>query len=347
MRKIICLLVAFFPLCIFSMDNAPIDLEQKAQDFVLETKKIEIPGYPHAFNPGITRWYGRLLLSFRVIPDRKQSYNAEIGLVFLDEDFRPASEPQLLNLRDEFSIAPCRAEDARLIAVGDKLYIVYDDNTEAKLSKGGFRVFVSQLHYDGEHFIPDPIERLSCFEGESRYRREKAWVPFSYQGKLLLSYSLLPHLIFYPHLDGSGMCKTLCRTKSAIEWQWGELRGGTPAININGQYLAFFHSSIEMATVHSEGKKIAHYFIGAYTFSSDPPFAITAISPEPIIGKNFYSGTRYKPYWKPVRCVFPCGYVYDENFIWIVYGRDDHEAWVAKLNWHNLLKSLTPVDLIE
>jgi len=36
--------------------HALIDLDSMAQDFVLETKKIEIPGYPCAFNPAIVRW---------------------------------------------------------------------------------------------------------------------------------------------------------------------------------------------------------------------------------------------------------------------------------------------------
>jgi len=98
-----------------------------------------------------------------------------------------------------------------------------------------------------------------------------------------------------------------------------------------------------MASTHSEGKTIYHYFMGAYTFSNDPPFEITAISPKPIIGKHFYTGIAYKPYWKPIRCVFPCGYISDEEFIWIAYGREDHECWVAKLDKKRLLDSLVPV----
>lgn len=346
MKKIFWFVFAC-PIFLFSLAIPFINLEQRQQDFVLETKRIEIPGYPYAFNPSIIRWQGRLLMSFRVIPDRSQSFNAEIGLVWLNEDFSVASEPQLLNLRDEFSSVPCRAEDARLIAIGQKLYMIYDDNCEPKISKGGFRVYVAQLHYDGEHFIPDPIECLSHFEGQSPQRREKAWVPFEYQGNLLLAYSLFPHTIFYPRLDGTGTCETTCSTKSSISWDWGELRGGTPGLIVDNQYLSFFHSSIPMATVHSEGKQIAHYFMGAYTFSLDPPFAITAISPEPIFGGNFYNGVQYKPYWKPIRCVFPCGYVFNESYIWIVYGRDDHETWVVKLDKKKLLQSLISIPYLS
>ncbi len=323
--------------------SLPHDLESTTQDFVLETRKIEIPGHPNAFNPGIVRWQGSLVMSFRIIPDPNDSYHSEIGLVFVDEDFYPISEPQLLNLRDEYSESICRAEDARLIAIGEKLYMIYDDNVEATMSKGGFRVYVAEIRYDGEHFIADPIECLKHFENASIHVREKAWGPFEYQGKMLLAYSILPHRIFYPRLDGTGICDTVACSKSGISWELGTLRGGTPALLEKEGYLGFFHSSIDMATVHSNWNKMAHYFIGAYLFSHQPPFPILKISPAPIIAKNFYSGIRYKPYWKPIRCVFPCGYVSNDKYIWITYGRDDHESWIVKLDKIKLLQSLVPL----
>lgn len=334
------LCVHFFSLEATLHKGLPYHLESAAQSFVLETKRIEIPEYPHAFNPSIVRWQGRLLMSFRIIPDPNQSFNAEIGLVFLDEKFCPVSEPQLLSLRDEYSMAPCRAEDARLITLSNGLFMVYDDNIEFKLNKGGFRVYVAEIHYDGEHFIADPIECLKHFENENRNIREKAWVPFIFKDHLLLAYSITPHRIFYPRLDGTGICDTVNCTESNISWDWGILRGGTPAFLEKEGYLGFFHSSEVMASTHSSGKQMAHYFIGAYLFSPEPPFNILKISPEPIIAQNFYRGVRYKPYWKPIRCVFPCGYISDDQYIWITYGRDDHESWVVKLDKRGLLQSL-------
>ncbi len=340
MRQIFFLFALVPGLLFASKKESLLDLESKAQDFVLETKKIEVPGYPFAFNPGIVRWRGRTLMSFRIIPDRKQKYNSEIGLVFLDENFEAASTPQLLNLRDEDATAPCRAEDARLLTIGNRLFIIYDDNPEIKLSKGGFRMYVAELLYDGDHFIVDWVECLTDYEGESKSIREKSWVPFLYQGRTLLAYSLDPHKIFSPRLDRSGICDTVAITHPVYHWEYGTLRGGTPALVENGQYLAFFHSSIEMRTLHSEGEKMTHYFMGAYTFDLDPPFAITSMSPEPIVSKNFYTGISYKPYFKPIRCVFPCGFLSDDNFIWVAYGRDDHECWVIKLDKQGLLSSL-------
>lgn len=323
--------------------NALIDLEDLSQEFVLETKKIDIPGYPDAFNPGIIRWRGSLLMSFRNIPNPKQSYTSYLGLVWLDEEFNLAGDPQILQL-DKSPLTPSRAEDGRLLTVGDKLYIVYSDNKDALITRGGFRVYLAELQYDGQTFSVDQIECLSKYEGESKSIREKNWTPFDYEGTLLLAYSLDPHRIFLP-IKGTGSCETIYTTQSDISWKWGTLRGSTPGILQGDEYLAFFHSSCDMATIHSEGKLISHYFIGAYIFSNEPPFEITKISPEPIIGKGFYKGRTYKPYWKPICAVFPCGYILDDHYIWVTYGRQDREVWIVKLDRKALFKSLIPVTL--
>lgn len=320
-----------------------IDLEENVQSFVLETRKIEIPGHPYAFNPSIVRWQGSLLLSFRIIPDPKASFTTYIGCVWLDDDFNVISKPQLIDLRDVNSVSPCRAEDARLITVGERLFMVYDDNVDKVITKGGFRVYLAELINDGQKIKAVDVECLSRFEGESIHIREKAWVPFVYHSDLLLAYSIAPHKIFLPIL-GTGECLTIDTTYPKIPWKWGELRGGTSGMLIDShRYLSFFHSSTRLASVHSDGQEIMHYFIGAYTFSSEPPFALNEVSPEPIVGENFYNGPVYKPYWKPIRAVFPCGYIFDEQNIWITYGKDDHELWLVKLDRQGLLDSLVPV----
>lgn len=315
-----------------------INLENITQDFILETKQIYVPGYPSAFNPSIIRWKGLLLMSFRIIPDIKNSFTSQLGLIWLDNNCCPIGEPQLLNTQLS-PITPSRTDDSRLIALGEEIYLVYSDNTESQISRGGFRVYIAKLKFDGAYFHLCTPVCLSRFEREDRNRREKNWVPFIYQDQLLLAYSLIPHLIFCPHLD-KGSCETVAYSLSNCSWKWGTLRGGTPGLQVDDQYLAFFHSSIKIPTLHSNGKIINHYFMGAYTFSPIYPFAITQISREPIIGKGFYSGPIYKPYWGAVRCIYPGGFIFDEEFIWLAYGKQDHEVWIAKLDKKGLLNTL-------
>lgn len=317
-----------------------IDLEQTPSDFVLETFQIEIPNYPHAFNPSIVRWKEALLLSFRVILDEKSPYESKIGLVWLNEEFQPIGEPKLLDTQIKTPSIPSRAEDGRLIIVDGCLYLIYSNCIEEKISRGAFRVHVGEISYDGENFTLEDPEPLLDFEGESSSKREKNWVPFDSNGNLFLAYSLSPHLIFHPQ-RGLNCCDTIASCPSPIDWPWGALRGGTPALLDGEHYLAFFHSSIKMSSVHSNGKEAFHYFMGAYRFTKNPPFQITQISLEPIIGKNFYTGASYKPYWNPVQAIFPCGFIHDDSFIWIAYGRQDHECWVVKLDKKGLMRSLS------
>ncbi len=330
-----------------------VNLENRIQDFMLETKQIEIPGHPLAFNASIVNWRGALILSFREIPLPYEAFDSSIqssslsrvGLVFLNDDLSIDGTPYILDLPGatfEGEIL-ARSEDARLINVDEHLYIVYSDNINETVTEGGFRMHVGELDFDGHRFSLNRLESLTDFPDASPKRREKNWVPFDYQGDLLLAYSILPHKILNPLLDGSEKCELLAYTSSDISWIWGELRGGTPALRNGDEYLSFFHSSINIATDHSDGQTIPHYFIGAYTFEKDSPFTITQISPEPIIGKNFYIGRTYTPYWHPVRVVFPCGFVFHDNSILLAYGRQDHEIWIAKIDKAGLLNSLVPV----
>jgi predicted GH43/DUF377 family glycosyl hydrolase len=320
------------------------NLEDRAQDFVLGVKQIKLAEYPHAFNPSIVRWKGSLLLSFRIIPDPKHSFTAQLGVVWLDEQLEPQGKPQLLSLRNEHTHTPCRAEDGRLITIGDRLFFIYSDNEDTIISKGGFRVYLGEIHFDGTHFEIKNIQRMTSFPGNDPHRREKNWVPFIYQQQLLLAYSLSPHIIFRP-LSGQHAAELFSASYNKIPWAWGELRGGTQAFKEGDHYLSFFHSGRRMATEHSHGKEMLHYFMGAYVFSAEPPFHITHISQEPIVGEKFYSGTEYKPYWAPVIVVFPGGFIRDDTHIWIVYGRQDHEMWMVKLDKNKLYEHLIPVEV--
>lgn len=316
-----------------------IDLEEMAQDFIIETKKIDIPGYPDAFNPAIVRWNGTLLMSFRT-RDLKTGSTNPIGFVWLDDNFNPIGTPQIIQLKIDGLASKSFAQDPRLVVVAESLYIIYNNmvKTKSGLTR---RMCVANLDFDGVKFYIKNPDVIKNFPGENPFRLEKSWVPFDYAGNLLLSYSISPHLVFRP-LRGTKKCETFAKTSSNINWPWGELRGGTPALVEGDEYLAFFHTYKDMATVHSNGKKISHYFIGAYTFELNPPFAITRISSKPIVAKGFYTGPAYKT-WKPLRVVFPMGYVADENYVWLSYGKQDHEVWIAKIDKKALLNSLVPV----
>jgi len=317
------------------------DLEQDAQEFVLKTKQIKIDGYPDAFNPSIIRWDGSLLLSFRIRDPITKSTDG-IGLIWLDEEFNPLGKPQILSISYPKILPISKQQDPRLVQVGKRLFLVYNNVIDSIKHPELRRMYYVELLYDGVFFHPQTPQIITQYPYQLSYRQEKNWVPFDYKDQLLLGYTLTPHTIFHPVPDTS-MCELFAETKKKIDWPWGALRGGTPAIKIGDEYLAFFHSSIKLPSLHSKGKNILHYFMGAYTFSAEPPFQITRISPTPIIGKTFYSGPEYKT-WKPLRVIFPGGYVIDDEHIHVVYGKQDFEMWVLQLDRKKLFDSLKTID---
>lgn len=334
MRSKLCSFLFCLILSCASPLSGHVDLEGNIQDFVLETKRIIIPGYPDAFNPSIIEWNGRILLSFRT-----RNLNTEraslIGFVWLDKDFSLISDPVLLEIDGE------HIQDPRLIMLAQHLYMAYSDLYYT--TKGSMRrMCLAEVMTDGARFFVTGPEFLLEFEGEDR-KFEKNWVPFVYNDFLLLSYTISPHKVFLP-LFGEGRCTTFSTTKAeTTTWKWGEIRGGTQALMIGDRYLGFFHSSIEMKSQQSEGNKIPHYFMGAYTFSDNPPFNLMEISPTPIIGPRFYNGKVHKT-WKPLRVVFPGGFIFDDTHIYVAYGRQDHEVWIVKLDRAGLMESLRPLN---
>lgn len=323
--------------------NAFIDLEEHLSDFILEEKQLEIPEYPFPFNPSIVQWQNKILLSFRTRDPLTQSTNP-IGLVWLDQDFQALHPPQILHLELNHALFPSKAQDPRLIVVNDELYMVYNNIIESPHGEIR-RMHIAKMVYDGGKFQLESPQCLIKYPEENPRRHEKNWTPFAWQNYLLLIYSVNPHRILFtvPHSD---QCVELAVTSKKIRWDLGELRGGTTALLEGDEYLTFFHSCIEMASEQSERKKMTHYFMGAYTFNSEPPFEVLRVSSDPIIGKTFYSGPAHKT-WKPLRVVFPCGFIKDEKYIWVVYGRQDFESWVVKLDKRGLLDSLKEVSKPE
>ncbi|MEN9654879.1 MAG: hypothetical protein RL235_991 [Chlamydiota bacterium] len=319
-----------------------VDFEKGIQPFVLGTKQIIIPEHPDAFNPAIIQWKDRFLMAFRFRSPTTRS-TSTIGLIWLDNCFRPVGQPMYLGLRNVPDLYPALQQDPRLIASEDKLWITFSNAIPGRTDKDIRRMFVSEVLEDNEGFYIDHPVCLTDFEGERESRWEKNWIPFVWNNQLQLIYSIAPHTILEPVL-GTHQCFTTATTMSAIQWEWGVLRGGTPPIRIGNEYLSFFHSSKITASLHSKGKMIQHYFMGAYTFEAFPPFAVTRISPEPIVGPRFYHGAEH-PTWKPLRVVFPTGLIDDGDVMWVFYGRQDFEIWVAKIDKARLLNSLVTVPL--
>lgn len=337
-------LLACFPLsatCVNHVDSWK-NLEETLDPCVISTKQVHIPGSPDAFNPSLLAWEDGWLLSFRDKQRVNGIWHSHIGLVKLTPSFEVMGPISFLDTGSHLSADP------RLIEVEGTIYIVYSDVSLAALlapvpgEKHILEMVVGKIEEHNGVFSIHSLSHLTEYPNRVDNRVEKNWVPFSYANQLLLAYSLEPHTIFMRPYDNA-ICQIFAKSTRPLKWPWGIVRGGTPAICVEGKYLSFFHSSKAMKSLHSEGKASRHYFLGAYLFDTEPPFTIEKISPKPIVGPNFYIGKNYPSYWTAIQAVFPCGLVQKGPHLWVSYGRQDHECWVAQIDTQILLNSLIDV----
>ncbi len=306
---------------------------------VLSTKQIVLPECPDAFNPSIIEKDDGYILVFRYAPNAYwDPWTNYIGVVLLDSSFNPVSTPELIKSDLYPSHIQSQAEDARIFSYQGRYYLIYNDNVEQCRPWYGDRrdIYIAELQYDGAHFKLGDAKKL-IYEKKYHANWQKNWTPFVYQNHLLLSYSISPHEILFPNMD-DGACFSLYVTDLPTGWVLGLLRGSSAAVLVDGEYFAFFHAGHQITSSLFPDAANWHYFMGAYTFSAEPPFELTKITPRPIVGKDFYTPSHH---YKKV--ILPGGFVIKEDRIFVAYGKNDDEMWIAELNKKALLDSLVQV----
>lgn len=342
MKKILLYFLSLFVCClsVYAKEETYVVLKSSTA-IVSSTLKIDLTPYENAFNPSILEFGGDYVLTFRYMPDPDgKPWISYVGIVKLDKSFNLIGRPKLLDLRQDGCLIPSQAEDARIFSYNKEIYIIYNDNKDVSNGTAFDRreMFLAKISYaDGQFFAETPLKLKHPLYYDSKLW-EKNWTPFVYQDTLLLYYSLNPSEVLEVNWL-TGECFPVCTSNTSIRWKFGPIRGGTPAVLVDGEYLGFFHSSIPIISNVSEDQCLWHYFMGAYTLLSEPPFAIEKLSPFPLIEEGFYINSPL-----PKRVIYPGGFVIRENNIYLAYGKDDHEVWIAKINKDKLMRSLRSVD---
>ena len=75
----------------------------------------------------------------------------------------------------------------------------------------------------------------------------------------------------------------------------------------------------------------------------DPPFAITHISPEPIIHPTMMNESFGWAYKVVDYIVFPMGFIFDDRYLYLSFGKNDKSGWSVKFEKEGLIASLKPV----
>jgi predicted GH43/DUF377 family glycosyl hydrolase len=328
-----------FSLTLFASSIERFEELTEGQQIVVATKRILLAEFPDAHNPSILETDQGILLSFRHCPDIEHNpWVSYIGVVWLNEALEPISTPQLLNTRSQNSRIQSQSEDARLFSYRGRIFLTYNDNIEINCKSLSDRrdIFIAELHYKNSIFtLSTPLKLLH--QEKAHISCQKNWMPFEWDKKLLLSYTINPHEIVYANLH-NGACYPCYETEANLNWEFGPLRGSTPPLLVDGEYLSFFHSGAYTFSYSSWGHDMWHYFMGVYTFSASPPFEMTSYTPLPIVGEDFYT---HSPYWK--RIIFPGGFIVKDPFIYVAYGKDDSEIWIGTIDKLALKKALKPV----
>lgn len=303
---------------------------------VSSTFKIDLPEFPQSFNPSLLKTKNGYILSFRYLPEPiKEPWISFIGLIRLDDSFQRLSEPQLIEGLGS-RLTPSQAEDARIFEFNGDVFLIYNDNQGVTNTSARDRrdIFVAEIiDQEGRFEVKTPVKLVHPLHYSTRLW-EKNWSPFVYENTLYLSYFLNPHEVLKADLD-SGDCEPLHISQKTIAWDWGQLRGGTPGLLVDGEYLAFFHS---MKPLKTNNGQMWHYFMGAYTYSATPPFSLTKVSPLPINDSSFYIDSD-----QPKRVIYPGGFAINGSNIYLAYGKDDHEVWIAVIDKNRLLQTLRPI----
>lgn len=300
--------------------------------FIEETIQINIPGIDKAYNASIIEYEDGYLMAFRYdtyihpVWQHRKAYHQFVGIIQLDENFIPKGPWLPFPYENSY--------DPRLCKIGDTTYIIFaspndldrDTLSSSRLNLCAFSITLEGIHIDKHLPLKVPFQNIW----------EKNWVLFDYDNKPYLSYTIDPHVIVKPSLI-NGDCKEISRIQQKIHWPYGIIRGGTPAIKVDGTYLGFFHSSaFDPATgFHT-------FYVGAYTFSPEPPFQLLKISSAPFSHPDFFSTPRISiAAGKSV--VFPGGFFVKEDKLYVCYGENDAAIKIMVIDKKKLMKSLVPV----
>lgn len=229
-------------------------------------------------------------------------------------------------------------EDPRLITSpsGDTLYIVVNCQTNDKcysemhlMTIPFFRLVeayeknVKSLKIDKSQIVK---LLYTSDSSPKELIREKNWMPFFSNQKLMFVYSVNPHIILEADIE-TGICKKIAQTenKNAND----ELRGSSQArpyiIENKNVYIAVGHVR------HSSSA----YFSQVYAFSAVYPYEVLYQSPLFVI-ENTLSNDR-------VRIQFVSGLAIEQDTAYITYGEDDCESKLLTIDMNKIVKKLEKI----
>ena len=182
------------------------------------------------------------------------------------------------------------------------------------------RVIIQQILITlDQDFAIEGYEIFDQYE-DNIYVPEKNWQPIL-QTSYYIYKAHQQHIVINRNTNNKFISK-------GLSWKYGDIHGGTQAIEFNGNRLCFFQSSLQMNP--SEVTKTqfpSKYFMGAYIFENKPPFKILKHTKHPIIQASFDNPSVYG---SPA-VIFPSGILNYKNEIIISIGVNDCSSFILRI----------------
>lgn len=161
-------------------------------------------------------------------------------------------------------------------------------------------------------------------------------MPFEFEKKLYMIYGFNPYRVLEVNTD-TGVCTEITNDSHAVTWNYGEVRGGTPAIDYNeSEFIHFFHSSKDFTFPSGLTKKV--YFAGAMTFSKSIPFKPKRMIEHPIMDSSYYDQEN------PGLFIFPTGIIKEDKYFHLFMGKNDSHMIRSKIYFDTLETYLKDID---
>lgn len=293
---------------VYHIDNLiKVDSSSFPKVYQGDSKVINIQNY---FNGSLVRFCNRLIFATRC--DQIPWYESiRIVICELDSNYQPI--PKTAKFLDLTSLHGYNhVEDPRLFIHDGALHVAYND---------GSAMYVAVLNAKLEVVSCSQISNFRLARSDSD-GREKNWTPFSVNRELYFIYSDHPRIIIQ-----RGVSTQFYMPEQNITWEYGTIRGGTPAVRWGDTFLTFFHSCKAFSIPNSKHTARC-YFMGAYTFETKPPFRVRHMTKIPLMRGAY---TPYQPN-SNLCVVFPAGAVEEKDHFAVSLGINDQYDGIIKIS---------------
>lgn len=276
---------------------------------------------PNAYNAGLLRFRGRLLLSYRW--HSRGDWRTELGIAELSgalslNSCKPVFPPK--DLQDN------SIEDARLFLYQGNLWISCTISQWPVAEHKSIVIFgkllEAETHWRLDNFF------VPAFGRNDFSAIEKNFIPWAYGEKLYCLYMTNSEEQIWLELDGARVEEV--HKSKALRWPYAPIHGGAICEGRDGNLLHFFNSHLS----HGD-RSLDRYLVGVAELSGHPPFEMLRISQQPILaGEEGCNLTRCKHYKNGV--VFVCGAIKEKDGYLVSFGHNDSSCRIARLRPEDL-----------